>query len=76
MKINTAGQDWILMRVKLKEIVATARGVMESGTTFEEYNFARGQIAVVRELCEWADPTTPPVTEEDDYGISNPEEQE
>jgi len=76
MKINKEGQDWKLTRAKMKDIVATARSVMESGTSLEEYNFCRGQIAVVRELCEWAEPTTPPVTEEDDYGISNPEEQE
>jgi hypothetical protein len=73
---NRQGEDWRLMRIKLSEMVATARGVMESGTTFEEYNFFRGQIMAIRQICEWADPTTPPVTVDDDYGISDPDAEE
>lgn len=74
MKVNKAGQDWVLIKAKLRSVIERAHAMMESGLSVEEYNSARGQIAVARELIEFVEPTTPPVTHEDDYGISEPQE--
>ena len=76
MKVNKAGQDWLLMKHKLKAVIATAHANMEAGLSSDEYHAARGQIAVARDLIEMVEPTTPPVTTEDDYGISDTEQQE
>lgn len=76
MIVNKQGQDWVLIRKKLGEAIRDAHAVMEGGVSMEEYHRCRGQIAMARELIEWVDPTTPPITHEDDYGISDPEQQE
>jgi hypothetical protein len=74
MNINKQSVEWQLIKAKLNTIIIAARDAMEStALPMEEYNFLRGQIAVARELIEWVEPTTPPITTEDDYGISDPE---
>jgi len=74
MQVNKQGQDWLLVKAKLGEIIVAMHDAMERGLSIEEYNLCRGQVATARELIEWVEPSTPPLTEEDSYGISNPEE--
>lgn len=71
---NKHSGDWALVKTKLNEMVATAFDAMIGPTVdIAEYNFLRGQIVLAKELIEWVEPTTPPVTTEDNYGISDPE---
>lgn len=73
MRINKSSPEWLIIKAELNTIVAKAREAMEGELAFHEYNFFRGQIAVAKELMEGVEPTTPPVTTEEDYGISDPE---
>lgn len=70
---NKAGADWALMRGWLKTQIATKQDEMLTPLTPEEYNAARGAILLAKEAIEWVEPSAPPQTEEDDYGISNPD---
>jgi hypothetical protein len=72
VNVNKAGQDWLLIKAKLHSVISEAHALMEFGLPVEEYHRAVGRVATARELIEWVEPTTPPVTSEDDYGISTP----
>lgn len=74
MKINKLSAEWLIIKAELNTLIERARAAMEAGLPVEEYNFFRGQIAVAKEMIEAVEPTRPPVTTEDDYGISDPEE--
>jgi hypothetical protein len=73
MSINKAGADWLILKARINTMIAQSRDAMEAGQSVEEYNFLRGHIAMAKELIEWVEPTTPPITTEDTYGISDPE---
>lgn len=72
MKVNKEGTDWLLIKKWLEERIDEFHIVMEFQQPIEMYNQIRGSILLARDLLEWVEPTTPPQTEEDDYGISNP----
>lgn len=71
---NKLGADWAIMKARLKTTIADNHAAMEHGLSVEEYNKCRGAVLLARELIEWVEPTTPPKTEEDSYGISDPSE--
>lgn len=70
--VNKSGADWLILRSRLFTSIADMHRKMESPLTLEEYHAARGSIALARELIEWVEPSGPPQTTEDDYGISDP----
>jgi hypothetical protein len=74
MKVNKESPDWAMIKRWLSEQIDDSHSDMERGLTVEEYNKCRGHIALAKALIEWVEPTTPPLTSEDDYGISAPVE--
>lgn len=72
MKINQHSPEWQIIKAELNTMVGMAREQIEFGVTEIDYNFYRGQIALAKELIERVEPTRPPVTTEEDYGISDP----
>lgn len=74
MRINKLSPDWLMAKAWLDDRIEQSRLSMESGLSSDDYNFERGQIALARALIEAVDPTTPPQTLEEDYGISTPED--
>lgn len=71
MIVNKEGQDWVLIRARLKENISTAREDMLSLLPEAEYHRLRGMIIAYRALIDWVEPNTPDVSIEDDYGISD-----
>lgn len=74
MRINKASAEWLIIKAELNTLIDRARAAMEAGVSLEEYHYLRGQIAVAKEIIEGVEPTRPPVTTEDNYGISDPTE--
>lgn len=74
-QINPAGTDWLLIRAHLNTRIAELHREMESPLAPEMYNQHRGAILLARELIEKVEPTSPPKTTEDNYGMSDPEEE-
>lgn len=71
-QVNKAGTDWLLVKAEMKTRIHSTQEDMLRLLPPEEYHRLRGAVMVMRELIEWVEPTTPPQTEEDDYGISDP----
>lgn len=71
-QVNKAGTDWLVLKAQIHTIIQEAHTRMEQPLSIEQYNFWRGQIAMARDLIEWVEPTAPPQTQEEDYGISDP----
>jgi hypothetical protein len=73
VKINKLGGDWLVAKAWLEEQISKSQRTMEGGLSSEEYNFERGRIALARAMVEFVEPTVPPQTTEDDYGMTPPE---
>lgn len=72
-KVSKFSPEWAIIRAWLKEKIEAGHNYMDGGVSMEEYHFTRGQIALAKALIEEVEPTTPPVTVEDTYGMSDPE---
>ncbi len=70
--VNSKGQDWLLMKAHINEVVTNLQEEMLNFLPNEEYHRLRGAIQFGRGLIDWVEPTTPPQTREEDYGISDP----
>lgn len=73
MTINKLSPDWIVAKQWLQDQIEKSHRNMESPLSPDAYNFERGRIALARDLIEEVEPTSPPQTSEEDYGISTPE---
>ena len=73
ISVNKEGADWKLVKAWLRTSINKAHDAMEAGQSIEEYHFLRGQILLARALIDEVEPATPPITTEDNYGISSPE---
>lgn len=71
--VNKSGTDWGNTKKWLLIQIEKLHRQMEQPLSLEEYNQVRGSILMARELIEAVEPTTPPKTAEDDYGISSPD---
>lgn len=74
-KVNKKGTDWLLLKGELNTRISNMQEDMLGLLPPEEYHRCRGAILFAREIMEWVEPTTPPVTTEDNYGISDPEQE-
>ena len=72
MQVNKEGADWKVLKAKLNTMIDGLQEDMLNLLPPEEYHRCRGGILLAREVIEWVEPTTPPITEEDNYGISDP----
>ncbi len=72
-QVNKEGVDWLLVKAELNTRIADFQNQMLQSLPPEEYHRCRGAILLAKELIEWVEPTTPPKTSEEDYGISTPE---
>ena len=70
--VNKAGTDWLLLRSHLHTLIKAQQALMEQGLSVEEYHRAVGSITMAREVIEWVEPTAPPQTKEEDYGMLDP----
>ena len=70
--VNKAGSDWLHLRKFLKDEIDKAHQAMETPLSPEEYHEQRGVIRLARQVMEAVEPTAPPQTVEDNYGISDP----
>lgn len=70
--INNKGTDWLVMRSHLNTLLADLHRQMEDPLVMEEYHKCRGAIYMIRQIIEWAEPTAPVPTQEDNYDISDP----
>lgn len=69
--ISKQSAEWLLIKAWLNTKINEAHAAMEFGLTLEEYSAMRGRINLARLLIEEIEPTTPPQTKEEDYGISS-----
>lgn len=72
-QVNKLGADWLLIKKWLRDRIEASHHNIENGLTLEEYHAQRGRILMAKELIEMVEPTAPPQTSEDDYGISTGE---
>lgn len=72
MQVNKEGADWHLLRAEINTRVADLQEDMLRVLSPEEYHRCRGAVLFARGLIEWVEPTTPPKTQEEDYGMSDP----
>lgn len=72
MQVNKEGADWLLIKAELNSRIADFQQQMLASLPPEEYHRCRGAILLAREMIEWVEPTIPPKTKEDDYGMSDP----
>lgn len=70
--IPKQGAEWLIVKNWLFAKIDEAHSTMDGGVTFDHYNSLCGQVALARELIEKVEPTRPPLSQEDDYGISQP----
>ena len=68
--VNKSGTDWLVTKGWLTTKIDELHREMEASRTLEDYNYLRGQIALARALIEHVEPTAPPQTTEDDYGMT------
>jgi hypothetical protein len=73
--VNKEGADWLLIRSHLNTLIEQLQQEMLSLQPPEQYHAHRGAILFARGLIEWVEPSTPPKTSEDTYGISDPEKE-
>jgi hypothetical protein len=72
--VNKAGTDWLLIKSQLNTWIKDTHLVLEGELPLEEYHRLGGEIRLARKLIEWVEPTNPPQTVEDNYGLSDPKE--
>ena len=69
-KVNKEGVDWLLIRKWASDKIEAHRNSLERQIYSDETSHLRGQIASLRELIAFVEPDTPPVVEEESYGLA------